>query len=171
MSLIRPELRAALWPWREALLGGAITLWALYWIISSPGLLRWIGVALLIGGAALAMQGIQRARFPSDGDGPGVVEVDERQITYFGPGPGGGAAISIDALVRVEFATRPTRQWLFHSDGSAPLSVPSDAAGADALFDALSALPGFDTQSAIRAARSNAPAVTPVWQRDRLRLH
>jgi len=169
MGLIRPELAAALRPWREAMIGGAVAALGLYWALSALGLLRWVGVAVAITGGFVAWQGSQRARFPQSADGPGVVEVDERQITYFGPG--GGAAVSIDALVRIEFHVRAARAWHLHSDGAPPLIVPADAAGADGLFDALAALPGVARETAIRAARGDAQGVFVIWQRDRARLH
>ena len=169
MGVIRPELAAALRPWREALIGGALAALGLYWFVETLGLLRWIGLAVVLAGGFIAWQGIQRARFPKVGDGPGVVEVDERQITYFGPG--GGALVSIDTLVCVEFDTRGTRAWRFHADGAPPLTVPADALGADRLFDALSALPGMATETAIRAARTDAQGLFTLWQRDRTRLH
>lgn len=167
--MIRPELAKALRPWREALIGGALAALGLFWFFDTVGLLRWIGLAVVMAGGFIAWQGIQRARVPKPGDGPGVVEVDERQITYFGPG--GGAVISIDTLVRVEFDTRGTRAWRFHADGAPPLTVPADAVGADALFDALSALPGLAGETLIRALRSDAQGLFTLWQRDRTRLH
>ena len=169
MNLIRPEIYDRLFPWREAILGVVIKAVGFYWIFTSFGLLRWIGVALLVVGTVLLIQGVQRARFPAAGDGPGVLDVDERQITYFGPG--GGAAVSLEQLCKVEFDTRTNRQWWFHSDSTPPLTIPANAAGVEALFDALSALPGFDTQTAIRASNSSAQDLFVVWQKDRTRLH
>lgn len=169
MSLIRPELAKTLHLWREALIGGAVALLGLYWFLDTLGLLRWIGIVVLLVGGFIAWQGVQRARIPAVGDGPGVVEVDERQVSYFGPG--GGAVISIDALVRVEFDTRTGRAWRLHSDGAPPLVVPADAMGADALFDALSPLPGLAKETAIRAARGDAQGLFVIWQRHRTRLH
>ncbi|WP_226782959.1 hypothetical protein [Oceaniglobus trochenteri] len=155
-GFIRPELRAALAPWREALLGAALVLFGLYWALWGGGLMRWVGGAILLAGVAIALPAVRRARFPGAGNGPGMVDVDERQITWFGPD--GGGAISIDAIVRVEFDTRQGRTWVFHTDGAAPLRVPADAAGADKLFDALAPLPGLDYDAAIRAARHVAPS-------------
>jgi hypothetical protein len=44
MSFIRPELRAAILRWREALIGAAVLLLGVYWVLGvRPGLLTWIG--------------------------------------------------------------------------------------------------------------------------------
>lgn len=169
MTLIRPELRDRLWRWREAAAGAAAVCLGLYWAAGSLGLMRWIGVAVLLFGGAVVVSGIRRALLPGTGGGPGVVVVDERQITFFGPET--GATLSIDSLNRVEFDTRTGRTWLLHASGAPVLRVPADARGAEVLFDALAPLPGLRLDAAIRAARTDAQGLFVIWQRDRLRLH
>ncbi len=62
MSFIRPEARAALHRWREALTGAAVMALGLYWALSVGGFLGWVGWLLVPAGAALAVIGLQRAR-------------------------------------------------------------------------------------------------------------
>lgn len=137
----------------------------------------WQGVGVVVGmaGGALFVTALRAARMRTGVDGPGYVEVDERQITFFGPRTGG--AVSIDALSRVEIVTtaegpaRPDLWWVFHMPGQPPLRIPGNAAGADRLFDALAPLPGVDFEAAIRAAHSGEQALFVIWQQDRVRLH
>ena len=41
MSFVRPEVRAALWHWREVLLGLAIAALAGFWTYNAFGILLW----------------------------------------------------------------------------------------------------------------------------------
>ena len=170
MSFIRPEARAAVARWREALAGGAVLALGLWWALGSLGLIRWLGVVLVLLGAGLAWTGVQRARFRGGHGGLGVVHVDERQVTYLAP-VGGGFA-SLDALVQVEVAPdlAGLPVWRFTSPGEV-LVIPVNAEGTDALFEALSALPGVDMQAAIRASASRPETPILVWQAPRMRLH
>ena len=65
---------------------------------------------------------------------PGVVEVDEGQISYLGPAFGG--SISVPELVELRLLTAGGRRmWrLKQADGQA-LLIPVEAVGADRLFD------------------------------------
>lgn len=164
MSFLRPEVTRGLARWREALIGAAIAALGFYWAIWSLGILRWIGVVLVVAGGMLIWSGVQRARFRTGSGGLGVVEVDERQITYLAP-VGGGIA-SLDALTQVSIvASRAGGAYWRFDMGTERLSVPSTAEGARALFDVLTALPGARIETAIRAL--NEPPQTPVtiWRK------
>ncbi len=173
--MIRPEARVFLWRWREVAVGVAVSALGLYWAMTTFGFLLYVSFALILGGLAIIVIGIRRARFPARGGGAGLVEVDERQITYFGPT--GGAAISIDALVRVEVETTGQNGagadlwWVFYGNGTAPLRVPGNAEGVASLFDALAALPGVNYQAATAAATAAGPNVFAIWSKERRRLH
>ena len=175
MSFIRPEAREVLLRWRETLIGGAISLGAIWVIATDYGLRRWIAMVALLAGLALIWEGIRRARFPAPGGGSGVVEVDERQVTYFGPS--GGGAVSIDqlALVRIRTTDEGPRAtdlfWDFIEDSGTALTVPGDAENVSALFDALTALPGADYEAATKAATSTTNATFVIWGKERPRLH
>ncbi|GGD37684.1 hypothetical protein [Sinisalibacter lacisalsi] len=170
MTFIRPELRHELHRWREVIAASAVLALALWWALTGLGLIRWIGWALVVGGAALLWTGIQRARFHGGHGGLGVVEVDERQIAYLAP-VGGGIA-SLDLLTEVSLG--PDRAglpvWRFRSGGET-LIIPASAEGTAKLFDALTALPGVDIEAAIRASRSRPTHSVVIWAKPPARLH
>ncbi|GKY86754.1 hypothetical protein [Sinisalibacter aestuarii] len=163
MSFLRPEAIIALRRWRGAIAAAAVLALGLWWGLTSLGLIRWIGWALVLGGAALLWASAQRARFHGGHGGLGVVEVDERQIAYFAPV--GGGIVSLDMLSEV--AIGPDRAglpvWRFTAGGEI-LRVPVSAEGTEALFDALTALPGVDIEAAIRASRSGPAGLTVIWR-------
>lgn len=164
MSFVRPEVVSGLKRWSEALIGGAVLLWGLRWAVFSGGILQWVGVAVALAGLTYAWAGIQRARFRAGSGGLGVVEVDERQITYLAPV--GGGIVSLDALRRVDIARDRLDQpmWRFDMAGER-LSIPAGAAGAGALFDVLTALPGAEIETAIRTLRAPPEAPVTIWRR------
>lgn len=170
-GLIRPELRAELRRWRESLIGGAVAALGLYWAAAGYGLLVWVGLVTALVGTAFVVLGIRSARFPASGDGPGVVEVVERQITYL-TARGDGGVLSIDSLVRVEYDARALN-FVLSSDGAPPLVVPVRARGSDQLLDALTPLPGIrlDLPSAGPKPAHDAGHLFVIWQKQRTRLH
>ena len=98
-----------------------------------------------------------------------MVDVDERQITYFGPL--GGGSISINDLVRVSVRTSdlgplaPDLYWDFFDGEGQSLTIPGDAEGAELIFDALSALEGVDYEAATRAAGATDNQLFTIWRR------
>ncbi|MAM62124.1 MAG: hypothetical protein CMH11_11585 [Maritimibacter sp.] len=164
MSFIRPEAARGLARWREAMIGAAVVALGLYWAIESLGIIRWVGAALILAGLALTWSGIQRARFRTGRGGLGVVEVDERQITYLAPVGGGIASLEALTHVSVVASRAGGAYWRFDMAGER-LSIPASAEGARAIFDVLTALPGAKVEPAIRAL--NAPPDTPVtiWRK------
>ena len=112
--MIRPEAKAHLMRWREALAGIAVLLLGLWWLAGNSQVLLLPAVALVILGLALIWMGMQRARFRGEGQGPGSVDVDEGQITYFGPLTGGAVAVReitrVMAWPRDEITARASRQ-------------------------------------------------------------
>ena len=175
MSFVRTEAMATLLRWREPLIGGAVLLVSFYGAFTSFGVLRWLSYLGMAIGAALIWEGIRRARFPAGAGGPGVVELDERQITYFGPT--GGAAISLDDVARIEIITTAAGPldsdlyWLFSANDGGHLRIPGDAQGAQVLFDALAMLPGVDYDAAIRAAGTTEARHFTIWQKRHRQLH
>lgn len=170
MSFLRPEAMATLARWREAMIGVALVLFAIWWGLGSHGFVR--GAALVIGvvGLAVLWGGIRRARFQPSAQGAGVVDVDERQITYFAPE--GGHAVSLDALVTVSIALHATGPaWVFVDETGQALAIPAGAAGADKLYDAVSALPGVDYPALLRAVEAPSPEPRLIWGAPRKALH
>lgn len=164
MSLVRPEARATLWRWREALVGAAVLGLGLWWGLGGTGLLPWIGGAVGVAGAALVLAGVQRARFRPGSGGPGVVQVDEGRIAYFGPLTGGAVALSELGAVAFDPTGRPGH-WVLSQPGQPDLHVPLNAEGAEALFDAFAALPGFQTERMLAAMARRGPQPLPIWRR------
>ena len=170
MSFIRPEAAAELKRWREAFVAAGVLALGLWWGLTSFGLLRWIGWALALAGGAFLWAAVQRARFHAGHGGLGVVEVDERQITYLAPA--GGGIASLDLLTEVSLG--PDRAglpvWRFRSGGDT-LAIPVSAEGTTALFDVLTALPGANIEAAIRASRGRPPNRVVIWSKPTARLH
>lgn len=171
--MIRPEALAWMARWRDAGIGLALVALGVYWAMTALGALLYLAFPVMLFGGLLTWIGVRRARFPRAAGGSGVVDVDERQITYFGPQ--GGAAVSLDGLARIEVETFGMVQnrvtWVFHADGAPPLRVPGDAENAESLFDALSALPRVNYAAATRAAEATEPGVHTIWQKEARRLH
>lgn len=158
MSWVRPEIVVAVSRWREVILGAVLAGLGL-WVAAQGGyLLVPFGVAIVGLGAGWAVLALRRLRFARGLDGPGVVELDEGQVGYLGPGAGG--YVSLVDLVELRLLRLRGRQvWrLKQADGQA-LLIPVDAAGAEGLFDAFASLPGMDTQALV-AALSWAPVPT-----------
>ncbi|WP_425099920.1 hypothetical protein [Tropicibacter sp. S64] len=169
--MIRPEAAAALARFREVFIGLAVFAVGLYWgFFTGGGILHWIGFVVLLLGIALAWIGLRRARLYREGGGAGIVEVTERQISYFAPD--GGGIVSVDGLrqVRIEVLDLMVVQWVLAGrDGL--LAIPIDAEGANALFDVLSALPGADFETAITAMSATEPHSYVIWSSPTFRLH
>lgn len=142
--MIRPQVKAALWRWREVIAAAVIGGVGLWFIRLGGLILIPAGAGILVLATALGLNAWRRMRFGQGIGAPGVVEVDEGQISYMGPEIGG--FVSLPELVEIKLITlRGRRMWrLKQADGQAIL-VPVDAAGADRLFDAFASLPGLDT--------------------------
>ena len=169
--MIRPELRAALWRWRETLTGLAVVAFGLWWLGTFFSPVAWIGWAFLALGTALAAAGWQRARFRTAGQGPGVVQVVERRLGYFGPLT--GSAVDIDGISRLELDpdAHPAPHWIVTAIDGTRLEIPINATGADALFDAFSTLPGIRTETLLDVLSRTPDARVTVWSRSRPLLH
>jgi hypothetical protein len=163
MSWVRPEITDAVSRGREVILGAFVVGLGL-WVAAQGGyLLVPVGVALMILGAGWAVLAWRRLRFAQSSDGPGVVDLDEGQIGYLGPGGEGarsqdggvGGFVSLVDLVELRLLQlRGRRVWrLKQSDGQA-LLIPVDAAGAERLFDAFASLPGMDTAALVAGLQS-----------------
>ena len=164
MSLIRPEAQAALWRWREVILGLGVVLLALWWGTTAFGFLRWVAGALGMAGGMLMIVGAQRGRFRLGADGFGVVQVIEGQIRYFGPVMGG--AISMSELDFIELDHRQAPPfWVLSQPGMDAVKIPIDTKGAEALFDAFSALPELRTDFMLSQLQGQSRDRVVIWQR------
>lgn len=164
MTFFRPEAQAALWRWRECILGGGLVLLGL-WLVLGPGLLLAVpGYALILAGAAAVWLGVQRARFRGADGGAGAVQVDEGQITYFGPLTGGTVALREMDRLSLERAMFPAH-WRLDQPGQSPLLIPVNAAGSEALFDAFASLPGLRTERMLTELHATRHQAVVIWRR------
>lgn len=163
-EFLRPDVTAALRRWREVLIAlGVIA--AGVWIATSPGpIVQGFGWVLAVAGALAMIPAIRRARFRASGEGPGVVEVDERRVIYMGPTHGG--AVALDELDHLSVRRNAEGQaaWLLVEKDTL-LAIPVDARGAEALFDAFSALPGLSAQRLLAARDLPQAGTTRLWSR------
>ncbi|UWQ08309.1 hypothetical protein [Aliiroseovarius crassostreae] len=176
--MIRPEARARIHRFREAIIGGGVAALGLWWAIGSLGLLKWMGVALALIGAAVAWQGVQRARIRVGTGGVGVVQIDERQVIYLAPVGGGFASLDLIHEISIARDMAGLPVWRFRT-GMELLTIPVSAEGSEQLFDAMAVLPDIDIPAAIRAVNTaidarNATASSDrvvIWSRKVVPLH
>jgi hypothetical protein len=163
--VIRPAARAALLRWREA--GAAAATIALgLWLFALGGyLLQGLGLLVAGTGAGWGLIALRRMRFLRAVTAPGLVEVDEGQISYFGAGPALGGQVALRELTEIRLLhLRDQHYWrLKQADGQAIL-IPVAAAGAAALHDAFATLPGIDMRR-LSAALDQRVSVQSLWRR------
>jgi hypothetical protein len=149
---IRPELRAQIYRFREgivAALGVALALW-----LAAQGgyFLTPLGLALAALAAVWGAVALRRARFARPISAPGLVELDEGRIGYFGAGKGLGGYIEIDDLSEIRLIQmRGVPHWRLKA-----------TTHAERLYDAFARLPGIDMAvltDALAAAHSERPAI------------
>ena len=163
--MIRPEAKRALWRWREVLFGLTIICLGYLWTVSYFGLLRWLGIVLILVGGALLFIGFQRGRFRNDQDGPGVLQVVEGQIAYFGPSEGGLVAISDLSRISLVMLNRE-RCWQLDQAGLATIYIPVTAKGTDHLFDAFATLPGLKIENMVQKLTQDSSKIILIWERN-----
>ncbi|MFW8595567.1 hypothetical protein [Cribrihabitans neustonicus] len=164
MSFIRPEARAALWQWREVIAAALMFLVGLKWAFQGQGFSAVTGWALVATGIVTGIIGAQRMRFRRGTGGPGVVQVDEGQIAYFGPLTGGAVAASELERLALDHSARPPH-WVLEQPGQPPLAIPVTAEGSEALFDVFAALPGLKTERMLAELRRRGPHQVVIWER------
>ncbi|GHG84604.1 hypothetical protein [Pseudodonghicola xiamenensis] len=164
MSFIRPEVKAGLHRWREALIGVGVVLLGLYWALGVGGFLGWIGWLLLPAGAGIAVIGLQRARFRAEGRGPGVVMITEGEITYMGPLSGGSVSVQDLERLVLDPVSSPTL-WVLEQPGLPVLHIPVNAEGAGDLFDVFNALPGLKTERMLAELNGKSRHPVVIWER------
>lgn len=174
MSLIRPEARAAIWRWREVMAGALVTALGANWALGGDGLIRWIGLPVLLVGFALLIAGLQRARVRPRSGGAGVIELDEAQLIYFLPE--GGVVIPLSSIARIEIEAlgdkgRGEIHWIFTDREGQKTRIPASAEGAERLLDALAQFPGARYQKVIAASVVRKPENFVIWQEHVARLH
>ncbi|MBE2278162.1 MAG: hypothetical protein IAE87_17910 [Rhodobacteraceae bacterium] len=175
MSLIRPEITAWLFRWREVLVAAGVAAAGL-WTASRGGwILGPFGLALAALACGWAILAARRLRFRSDPGAAGLVELDEGRLRYLHPTAGGEISlVDLAELRLLRLKGRPV--WAMRDLAGGRLLVPLEAAGAEALFDAFAALPGLSSADLVAAldpgparAAGSLPALSlenrPVWTR------
>ena len=168
--MIRPQAQQSLWLWREVLVGALLFALGAWWFFTSFGIMVWLSVIISIVGVVISVLGYQRAKFFTGSDGPGVVEIQEGQISYLGPITGGALAYS--DLTKVELiSVSHKRHWRLSHTGGLAVIIPVDAQGADQLFDVFASLSGVQTSKMLSALGSNSELPIIIWSIPIHRLH
>ncbi|WP_199559098.1 hypothetical protein [Nioella nitratireducens] len=164
-GFLRPEALAAIRRWRESLFGLAVIVlgYALTDVRGSV-FLFWLGVAIMVIGGLVVVAGLQRGRFRKAQDGPGVVQIDEARVTYFGPLDGGVADIDELTSLMLDHRSHPA-VWILTQPGQPPLHIPVTASGAEALFDAFMRLPGINVPAMLRKLETPTEMKEVIWAR------
>lgn len=161
--MIRPEALAFLMRHR-GLLGGLVLAALAIGLLRQPGyVVPGLGALLLATLGGLGLIALRRARFAQGTQGPGVVQVVEGQISFFGPEEGG--FIGLDELTRL-WLSGDGQIWLIGAEDGRILRIPRAARGAEALFDTFAALDGLDMPALLRALHmAPGPSDRLIWRR------
>jgi hypothetical protein len=158
MTLVRAELAATLRRWSEVLAGFGVAVVGLVALRSNDVFFQLLGVLITATGLGLALVAWRRLRFQRDTAAPGLVQVVEGQITYFGPETGG--FVGIGSLVELHLVD-DGETWLLTTPEES-LRIPVAAQGADALFDVFGQLPGLG-MSDVLAALDHPQQARTIW--------
>jgi hypothetical protein len=163
-DFLRPGAVRVLRRWREPLLAIAVVALGL-WIAARPGpIVQGFGWVLAAFGAVAMIPALRRARFAASGEAPGVVQVDERRILYMGPTHGGTVALDELDHLSIRRDAQGRAAWVL-VEGDTLLVIPVEARGAEALFDAFTALPGLSAQAILAARDGRAEGTHRLWSR------
>ena len=120
MSFLRPEVRLALWRWREVLAGVGLLALGLWWGFGAIGwMINGLGYVLTAMAGALVVLGLQRGRFRDGADGPGVVQIVEGRGAYFGPLTGGAVDRADLSRLSLDRRMHPAH-WILAQPGHDP---------------------------------------------------
>lgn len=170
MPLFRPEAMQTIRRWREptviALLFAA-SIWLLWQaIVQSSWISGAIGLAFAAAVGSILYVSYMRARISDAADGPGFVEIREREITYFAPENGG--TVVLDMLLRIQLSTLPSatgnKNWILWYPGGS-LVIPTSADGAGALIETFAALPNIGYEKVAKAMGADTEEIFTIWQR------
>lgn len=162
--MIRPELVARFKPWREVIAAALVALVGLRVFAQGGLLFRPLGGAILAVALLWGWGAWRRRRFAIPIGAPGVVEIEEGAIRYFGARALGGE-VALRDLIQIRLIRLDGQaHWRLKTADGQALLIPVQAAGAAALADAFAALPGFDLGAAA-AALAGRDAFRTVWQR------
>ena len=170
-DFFRPEAKAIIWRLRDVWGALAVLALGLWWSWTAFGFVQWLGYAIAVLGIVLLVAGIQRGRFRQGSDGPGVVQITERRLAYFGPLDGG--VMDINDLSRLSFdpTGHPAPYWVLTGPEARDLSIPTTATGAEALFDVFATLPDLKTEKLLGVLSDPPDHRVVIWSRPVHLLH
>ena len=164
MGLIRPELREWLRPRQEMLAAGvcmAVSGWVATWGGWFFAALGFVGFAI---SAGWLLGSWRRLAFHRDIAAPGLVEIVEGEIRYYGARAIGGTLALRDLTEIRLLRLNGHNFWRLKTRGGEALLIPVEAKGADRLADAFTALPGLDLGRVSAAlAQKGGPSLRIVW--------
>ena len=168
MSFIRPKARQEIARWSEVAAAVGAALVGTLLMRMGGFLFLPVGALLTLLSLGWLLNALRRLSFQRPVAAPGVVEVVEGQVGYFGPTFGGFVALDdVTELRLTDF--HGARQWRLRTLSGEVLLIPIDATGADKLFDAFATLPGID-MAALSAALNREASTLPLWTRPAPRL-
>ena len=168
MSFIRPKARQEIARWSEVAAAVGAALVGTLLMRMGGFLFLPVGALLTLLSLGWLLTALRRLSFQRPVVAPGVVEVVEGQVGYFGPTFGGFVALDdVTELRLTDF--HGARQWRLRTLSGEVLLIPIDATGAEKLFDAFATLPGID-MAALSAALNREASTLPLWTRPAPRL-
>ena len=163
MSFIRPKARREIERWSEVAAAVGAALVGTLLMRMGGFLFLPVGALLTLLSLGWLLNALRRLSFQRPVAAPGVVEVIEGQVGYFGPTFGGFVALDdVTELRLTDF--HGARQWRLKTLSGEVLLIPIDATGAEKLFDAFATLPGID-MAALSAALNRGASTLPLWTR------
>lgn len=169
MNFIRPAVRDHFIKWREPYFVGVMLILG-FWLFLHGYLTlnlvqQGLGLIISLVGILLFCTAIQRIRFRKSQEAPGVVEVTEREISYFGPMH--GKTISLESLCKIELRESEAYAsiWVLHHTEGDPMIVPTSAKGSDRLFDAFTSLAGVKMDVLVTALNTASVHSQVIWER------
>jgi hypothetical protein len=163
MSFIRPKARREIERWSEVAAAVGAALVGTLLMRMGGFLFLPVGALLTLLSLGWLLNALRRLSFQRPVAAPGVVEVIEGQVGFFGPTFGGFVALDDVAELRLtDF--HGARQWRLRTLSGEVLLIPIDATGAEKLFDAFATLPGID-MAALSAALNRGASTLPLWTR------
>jgi len=166
--MIRPEIRDWLKRWSETLVAGGVLVFGLWLATWGGWFFAAIGLLVALVGVSLSIGAWRRMPFRRQIDAPGVVEVEEGAIRYFGAAALGGE-IALRDLTEIRLLRLQGRgHWRLRNQQGEALLIPIDAAGAASLADAFTSLPGLKmgaVSNALAHVAEQRDAVSVLWRR------
>lgn len=169
MSFIRPPVQEHFAKWREAYFVAGILITGCWMFLRGSAtlnlVLQALGLIISLAGIVLLRTAIQRIRFRRSQKAPGMVDVTEREISYFGPMH--GKTVSLESLSKIELRESEAYAaiWVLHHTEGDPMIVPTTAKGSERLFDAFTSLSGVKMDALVAAVNQVPVHSQVIWER------